>query len=245
MSPRHSRRALVWRADTRYRRDVTSDPSAWPHLEPPRPDAPSVGSNLPKPNLEGQQLADAFVNAYADAVAADPPPGDIVRLVMIWFTDGTERYFAPGLVAEGDTEISSPDPDDPWEPVGTAGERGGDQAFEVLLRPEIKELSDAFSDSLPENPDDADESDPYFDDYAITAAVAQRIALAIEPALRERGLPFAERYAILFQFTSDNHSLEDFVFLNSPETRRLLKDAGELPRFWGDDDVMLPVGTGG
>ncbi|MBJ7472415.1 MAG: hypothetical protein JHD16_14000 [Solirubrobacteraceae bacterium] len=226
-------------------RDVTSDAPAWPDLQPPQPDAPPAGRNLPKPNAEGRRFADAFVSAYADAVAADPPPGDIVRLIMIWFTDGTARYFAPGLVGEGDTEISSPDPDDPWEPVGTAGERGADQAFAVLDRAEIDRLLEAFGDSLPRDPDDPSESHPDFDDYAITAAVAQRIALAIEPALRERGLPFAARYAILFQYTSDDHAIEDFTFLNGPETRRLLADAGELPRFWGDNGEMLPVGAGG
>lgn len=141
------------------------------------------------------------------------------------------RYFAPALVGEHDTESSSSDPDDPWEPAGTAGEREADQAFAVLERPEIEALLKAFGDSLPRSPDDPEDSHPDFDDYAITAAVAQRIALAIGPALRERGLPLVERYAIRFQFTTDGHAIEDFEFLNGPETRRLLVDAGELPRF--------------
>lgn len=222
-----------------------SGASSWSLLLPPDPEEPAVGVNLPDTNAEGEQLADAFVASWADAVATDPPPGPVVRLNMVWFTDGVERYFAPSLVGEDDSEISSPDPDDPWEPVGTAGERGADQAFAVLEREELEELLAAFHASLPSDPDDPEELHPEFDDAAITAAVARRIALAIEPALRARGVPVAERYAILMQPTDDTPALADFVALNSPETRRQLADAGELPRFWDDDGEMLPVGTGG
>lgn len=222
-----------------------SGASSWSPLLPPTPEEPAVGANLPETNAEGAQLADAFVTSWADAVAADPPPGPVVRLSMVWFTDGVERYFAPSLVGEGDSEISNPDADDPWEPSGTAGERGADQAFAVLEGDEIEELLAAFHASLPSDPDDPEELHPEFDDAAITAAVARRIALAIEPALRERGVPIAERYAILIQPTDDAPALEDFVALNSAETRRLLADAGELPRFWDDEGEPLPVGTGG
>ncbi|MEA2445770.1 MAG: hypothetical protein QOJ12_3062 [Thermoleophilales bacterium] len=173
------------------------------------------------PGPEGQAYAAVLAESIADDVLEHPATGVLLRAVIRWFWNGDPLYLTIHVIGIGDEQ---PDADDAWGPlVWPNADREFLRTDRILARPELQRAGAALRTSFEPDDDGMPETDAHL------PAVYEAVRL-LPSALRARGVPLAERFAVTAAHFEGWGGLEALEHTAPVALVAALREYDELPK---------------
>jgi hypothetical protein len=172
---------------------------------------------------EEERFAAELARAIADDVHAQPPGGDLVRIVLRWFEAADPLYFT--VHALGEVEAREVPTDDAWYPLEWPNvDDELERTERVAEDPGVQEAGEALAAVYAETADEVEQAGEWTPSEAIVESVR-----LLADALRAAGVPLAERFAASAAHSEGWGVLKVLEATADGDVLHLLEEEDELP----------------
>lgn len=173
---------------------------------------------------EEERFAAELARAVAEDVRAQPPGGDLVRIILRWFEAADPLYFT--VHALGEDEAQEVPADDAWYPLEWPNlDDELERSERVAEDPGVVETGEALAAAYAEAEEEPEETGEWTPSLAIVEAVR-----LMADALRGAGVSLAERFAASAAHSEGWGVLKVLEATADSDALHALEEQDELPR---------------